>query len=177
MRRIAILIFATLVAVAVQAQRAQDFASRFVRNYEGDTAVHCVTVSPTMMEQLAKKHYGNGDKRIVSAVEKLKSARIVTTYVNGEAYYQAAEDMLKRNATRFRHDKDYRNDNSHGTFYSRKLRSGATVELIMLHSDTQKHSMVIVNLTGDIDDEFINSLTTMIAPHTAKAGGNRTRNF
>lgn len=151
------------------AQRGQDFASRYMQLCEGDTAVHCVTVSPKMMEQLTKQADASHNEHIAEAIEKLKSARIVTASVHGEGYYQVAEDLLKRNSQRFRHDKSFRTEHSYGAFYTRKLKSGNTVELIMLHTDTKTRRMVIVNLTGDIDDEFINSLTKTFGGRTAKS--------
>ena len=51
----------------------------------------------------------------------------------------------------------------------RQTTSGDTVELVMIHTDTKAGSMVIVNLTGDIDRDFIRSLTKSIAGRTARA--------
>lgn len=169
MRRVATIVVALLVTICSYAQRGQDFASRFMQQCEGDTAVQCVTVSPSMMEQLTKQADTSHNEHIAEAIEKLKSVRIVTASVNGEDYYQVAEELLKRNAQRFHHDKSYRTDHSHGAFYSRNLKSGGKVELIMLHADTKMGRMVIVNLTGDIDDEFINSLTKTFGGRTARA--------
>ena len=150
MRRAACLIIAAVMAVAVNAQGVQDFASRFVQECDVDTAVQCITVSPKMMEQLTKK---------AGTDNKASSARIVTTSTRCETYYRKAENLLKKNAQRFRHNRDYRNSHGHGTFYTRKTRSGDTVELVMLHADTDSDTLVIVNLTGDIDEEFIANIT------------------
>lgn len=169
MRRVLCLFAILLAAIGATAQRGQDFASRFMQKFDGDTAVQCVTVSPKMMEQLTKQADTDHNERIAQAIEKLKSARIVTASTNGEGYYQKAEDLLKRNPRRFRHYKSYRTDHSHGAFYTRKLKGGDTVELIMLHTSDKTQRMVIVNLTGDIDDEFINSLTKTLKGQTAKA--------
>lgn len=170
MSRVISLIAALLLCMATAtAQRGQDFASRFMKQCDGDTAVHCVTVSPKMMEQLTKKADANHNEHIADAIEKLKSARIVTASVHGEGYYQVAENLLKRNPQRFHHDKSYRTEHAYGTFYTRKLRSGETVELIMLHADTKNRRLVIVNLTGDIDEEFISNLSKMFGVKTAKA--------
>lgn len=159
-----------LATVGVMAQRGQDFALRFMQQCKGDTALHCVTVSPKMMEQLVKKADTGHNEHIAQAIEKLKSARIITTYVHGEGYYQMAESLLQKNAQRFRHDKSYQSEHAYGTFYSRKDRNGKTVEMIMLHTDTKTRQLVIVNLTGDIDQEFINSLSKSFGGgKTAKA--------
>lgn len=158
-----------LTTIGATAQRAQDFASRFMQQCDGDTAVQCITVSPKMMEQLTKQADASRNEHIAQAMEKLKSARIVTASTHGDDYYQIAEDLLKRNPQRFHHDKSYRTEHAYGAFYTRKLKGGDTVELIMLHTDAKTQRMVIVNLTGDIDDEFIDSLTKMFDKRTAKA--------
>ena len=156
-------------ATVALAQGGHDFASKFMEKCEDDTAVHCVTVSPKMMEQLTKQADASRNERMAQAIEKLKSARIVTSSVHGEGYYHMAEDLLKKNAQRFHHDKSYKTDHAYGAFYTRKNKEGGTVELIMLHADTKTRRLVIVNLTGDIDSEFINSLTKTLGGRTAKA--------
>lgn len=170
MKRAICIIAILLTAIGgASAQRGQDFASRFMQQCDGDTAVQCITVSPKMMEQLTKQADTSHNENMAQAIEKLKSARIVTASTQGEDYYQIAENLLKRNPQRFHHYKSYRTERAHGAFYTRKLKSGSTVELIMLHSSTESRRMVIVNLTGDIDDEFINSLTKTLKGQTAKA--------
>lgn len=172
MKRLFSLAIALTLAMGAIAQRGQDFASRFMQQCEGDTAIHCVTVSPKMMEQLTKQADKSRQEDMAEAIEKLKSARIVTA-AHGESYYQLAEDLLKRNQQRFSHYRDYRSSRSHGSFYLRKLRNGSTVELIMLHADSKTGAMVIVNVTGDIDEEFINSLLNAFGSNTAKASSAR----
>lgn len=168
MRRIVCLLVAMMAGAALMAQNAQDFASKFMTQCEEDTAVHCVTVGPKMMEQLTRQPDTARDDNMAQAIQKLKSARIVTASTRGEEYFQMAEELLKKNPQRFSHNKSYRNNSGHGTFYTRKTRNGDTVELIMLHA-TPQGTLVIVNLTGDIDDEFINSLTKTFGGRTAKA--------
>lgn len=167
-RTLGILAMLFAAVTIVKAQGKQDFASKFMERCEDDTAVHCITVSPKMMEQLTKQADASRNERMVQAIEKLKSARIVTSSVHGEGYYHVAEDLLKRNAKRFSHDKSYRMEHAYGSFYSRKAKDGGTVELILLHADTKSRRLVIVNLTGDIDDEFMESLTKMVGERTPK---------
>ncbi|MDE5947666.1 MAG: DUF4252 domain-containing protein [Prevotella sp.] len=159
MRRAVFLAIAAIMAVTVSAQGVQDFASRFVRECDVDTAIQCITVSPKMMEQLTRKAGTDNNESMAQAIQKLRSARIVTTSTHCETYYRQAENLLKKNAQRFKHNKDYRNGHGHGTFYTRKTRNGDTVELVMLHADTDSDILVIVNLTGDIDEEFISTIT------------------
>ena len=50
---------------------------------------------------------------------------------------------------------EYRNDKQHGAFFTRKNRKGKTVEFIMLHEEFEHDQFTIINLTGDIDEEFL----------------------
>jgi hypothetical protein len=155
-----------IASVAGYAQRSQDFASRFVKIHQADTTIQCVTVSPKMMEQIAKSQDESRNAAIRQAIGKLKSARIVTA---SNCYYDSAEELLKQNATRFQFDTDYQHGEKHGVFYKRKNRKGNTVELIMLHADDKQERLTIVNLTGDLDEDFISSLAQGItgqSPHT-----------
>ncbi len=154
--------------MTVMAQGGQDFASKFMERCDGDTAVQCITVSPKMMEQLTKQADASRNERMAQAIEKLKSARIVTSSVHGEGYYHMAEDLLKHNSNRFSYDKSYRMNHAYGSFYSRKTKDGDTVELIMLHVDTKARRLVIVNLTGDIDSGFMDGLTKTFGSRSDK---------
>lgn len=169
MRRLLCLVTTIIMSLAATAQVSQDFASKFMTRCDEDTAVHCITISPKMMEQLTKQPDSNRNEHLYQAIQKLKSARIITTSVHGEGYYRLAEDLLKKNAQRFQHVQDYHSAHAYGTFYTRKTASGDTVELIMLHADTKSRSLVIVNLTGNIDEEFINSLMKNFGGRTARA--------
>lgn len=162
-------------AAMAAAQTSLDFASKFMQLCTEDTAVHCVTISPAMMEQLTKEPGAAKGEGMAEAIEKLKSARIVTASVRGSDYFKKAESLLKDNPQRFSHTQDYRNANAYGTFYVRRTTSGETVELVMLHTDTKAGSLVIVNLTGDIDADFVRSLMKNFAGRTAKA--RKKRNF
>ena len=161
-----LLITITMHVTMCFAQAGQDFASKFMQQCNEDTAVQCITVSPKMMEKLTKQAGANHNETIAQAIQKLKSARIVTASTNGNEYFHMAEELLKKNRQRFSRDKDYRNGNHHGTFYTRKTKNGDTVELIMLHTDTVKGNTVIVNLTGDIDNDFISHLTKTFSERT-----------
>lgn len=146
--------------MAAAAQRGLDFASKFMQQCKDDSMVQCVTVSPTMMEQLTRQGEESRGDNIQQAIQKLKSARIITISDKSEDYYEKAESLLKKNSRRFKHSKSYQHEESRGAFYIRQLRNGNTVELVMLKNDTIKKKTMIVNLTGDIDEEFINSLQT-----------------
>jgi molybdenum cofactor biosynthesis enzyme MoaA len=151
-RRIILLLVAVLMQVATFAQHSPDFAEKFMKQHEGDSTLKCITVSPKMMEQLVKSHDDNRPDHIVQAIAKLKSARIITGNAD---HYVKAEELLKRNSQRFIPAKEYRTDNQHGAFYTRKDKKGNTVEFIMLCEEPQHDRCTIINLTGDIDEEFL----------------------
>lgn len=159
MKRLVSIIAVAMMCLLATAQRTVDFASKFIDTCKGDTTVHCITVGPKMMEQLTKHHDENRNEYIAQAIQKLKTARIVMTSTFGSEYFEKAEKLLKKYPKRFCHDKDYRNDHAHGAFYTRQVKEGKVVELIMLHNDTTKNILVIVNLTGDIDEEFTELLS------------------
>ena len=141
-----------LVQIASFAQHSPDFAEKFMTLCKNDSDVKCITVSPKMIEQLMKQQAMDRPESLTQAIAKLKSMRLVSAPAD---YYQKAEDLLTKNSRRFKAERDYRSGNQHGAFYSRKNRQGETVELIMLHEDCQKNRFTIVNVTGDIDEEFL----------------------
>ena len=155
MRRALCLLITMIVGAAAMAQRAQDFASRFMKEHSNDTTIQCVTVSPKMMEQLANSFDESRNATLRLAIGKLKSARIVTA---AENYFDDAEELLRQNAARFTFEKGYTRGQQHGAFYERKNRKGNTVELIMLHADNRLGRLTIINLTGNLDKDFISSL-------------------
>lgn len=159
MKKTILIVLAMVASLAANAQRIADFASKYMDANKGDSLLKCVTVGPRMMEQLTKMHDTQSNEAITQAIKKLKTARIVTVTESVDSYYEKAEKLLKQFPRRFSHDKDFRNAHSYGTFYTRRQKDGAVVELIMLHADTLKPAMVIVNLTGDIDNDFIELLS------------------
>lgn len=160
MRRALCLLMISMTVVVVMAQRGQDFASRFMQQCSGDT-VECITISPKMMEQLVTMGGENRNDTLLHAIAKLRSARILQANMNGEQYYGRAEALLKKNDRRFKHVKVFRTERLEGSFYSRQQRNGKKVELVMLGKTPEKDSFLLVNLTGDIDEEFIEMLMQM----------------
>ena len=151
-RCLTLFLLAMLVQVATFAQHSPDFAEKFMQLCKNDTTVKCITVSPKMMEQLVKQQTADRPENYVQAIAKLKSMRIVTASAD---YYQKAEDLLSKNKRRFTAERDYRTDSQHGAFFTRKNKEGETVELIMLYEHCTDNQLTIINLTGDIDEEFL----------------------
>ncbi len=151
-KRVLLLLTAALLQVASYAQHSPDFAEKFMTLHQSDTTLQCVTVSPKMMEQLVKLHDEDKPETIVQAISKLRSARIV----RGNAdHYHLAEDLLLKNSHRFKAEQTFRSEEQHGAFYTRQDKDGNTVELIMIRVEPQYDRFVIINLTGDIDKEFL----------------------
>ena len=73
MKRIAFLVIMCISCVSAMAQRNVDFASKFMQECKGDTAIHCVTVGPKMMEQRTKHQDANRNENIAQAIQKLKT--------------------------------------------------------------------------------------------------------
>lgn len=168
-RRIVCLLMVLSLSLVGFSQKALDFASKFMQRCDGDTALHCVTVSPKMIESLVHQHESTHGEQYAQAIQKLKSVRIVSAKSNGEKYYERAENLLKKNSKRFSYERAYKAEHGYGSFYTRKNKRGERVELIMLHADTKANSIIIVNLTGDIDEEFLNSLSKDLGGKTTKA--------
>jgi len=153
MKRVLCLLTLIAVMLTASAQSTQDFASKFMSIHAKDSTISCVTVSPKMMESLLVQQEEEGnDDGIMQAIAKLKSMRIVTADGN---YYEQAEELLKKNARRFEQRHDYEGEGVRGAIYTRKNRKGENVELILLNEDNRKGKLTIVNLTGDIDEEFL----------------------
>ncbi len=152
LQQLIILFVGLLLNITVWAQHSPDFAEKFMTLCQGDTNVTCVTVSPKMMEQLVKHQDESHPNDMAQAFAKLKSARIVNGHT---AHYQKAEQLLQKNKKRFKTDHEFRTEEQYGAFYTRKDRDGNTVEFIMLCAEPQQDRFTIINLTGDIDEEFL----------------------
>lgn len=137
--------------------KAQDFASRFMMDFSKDTSIHCQTISPKMMGKLVTMHQKEeSDATARQLIGKLKSARIIQGGDNPK-YFLHAEKLLKRNRQRFI---PLNQSTAHGNnqiFVRRK--DDMIIELIMLNKNAEMGTFTIINLTGDMDDEFIRILS------------------
>ena len=96
-----VLCLLTLIVLTCVSSEAQDFASRFMQECKSDTAVHCITISPKMMEKMMKSNNGAQNDGMTDILSKLKSTRIVETSHNAEIYLRKAEELMKRNSYRY----------------------------------------------------------------------------
>lgn len=160
MKRVACLIALVIsVCVTVVAQRNSDFASRYMETIENDSRVQCETISPKMMEQLTSMPDSTRSEVMQQALQKLKSARIITALDSVEQYYSKAITLLKKYPQRFKLYEEYEKDDAYGAFYSRRSKADRIVELIMLRADIKTRTLIIINLTGDLDEIVISMLS------------------
>lgn len=154
MKKIFTLLLTICLATVASAQKALDFAQKFMTTCDGDTMVKCITVSPKMMEQIVDAHQ-EGDEHseaLKQAISKLKSMRLVTAPAE---YYERAEQLLKKHSRRFKPEQEFQTDSVRGIFYTRQDRKQQIAELIMLREETIKAKLIIICLTGHIDKEFL----------------------
>lgn len=145
--------------MTVIAQRNSDFASRFMDTVAQDSGVQCETISPKMMEQLTSMPDSTRSDVMQQALQKLKSARIITAPDSVEQYYSKAMMLLKRYPKRFKLYEEYKQEDAYGAFYTRRSKADKIVELIMLRADIKTRTLIIVNLTGDLDEIVISMLS------------------
>lgn len=172
MRRLALLVGMAGLSLAVAAQKNIDFAEKLMQTLEGDTIVRCITVSPKMMEQIAglgassEEADDNKREQLQQAMQKLNSARIVTADTVAAEYYDKALALLGKYSKRFAHWSDYADGPVSGVFYGRKAKKGeGAVEMVMLQLDSSRGTFTAIDLTGDIDEEFIETLTKAFGPN------------
>lgn len=163
MRHVLTILLVWLANMAAYAQIEDDFASRFMQSFENDTTVVCVTVSPKMMEQLTDHPKVKDNEEVKEALKKLKGLRIIKADSEGQAYYGMATELLEGNKGRFEHVTGYVDSNVRVDFYARADSNGETEELIMLHASLPDDKLQIVDLTGDLDEEFIDVVTKYFA--------------
>lgn len=154
-----------LLALTVVRTWGQDFASRFMTDFETDTLVQCYTVSPKMMEKLIriheeKEHTDKSEQHIRYLLSKLKSARFIIGTRRGERYYKHAEQLMAKNKNRFSLLAEGATESAdqHTLLYVRK-RDEVIVELVMLSLNEAEHAFNAVNFTGEMDDAFIRLLS------------------
>lgn len=140
-------------AIGVQ---GQDFASRFMHEVQKDTTIRCETISPKMLETLMKNEEEEKE-RTKSLISKLKSVRIINAPKRSVSYFQKAETLLENNKNRFQEISEDRNDETKKIFLRKK--DDVILELVLLNLDSLQNKLTIVNLTGEMDNDFIQELS------------------
>lgn len=160
MKRV-LLIVCTTVFTAATAM-AQDFVSKYMQECKHDTVLHCISVSPKMMEEVLKTDAENEEQEEMRRImANLRSMQIVSAKTNGEFYFAKAEEMVEKNVNRFEPFLSY-NDSIENCRIMVRKKEGIIIELVMLsHIDDYFR---VINFTGNMNDEFIDSLAKTMMP-------------
>ena len=111
------------------------------------------------MDEILGQNGLNKETEITTEISKIKSMRVLSVaYPNSKSYFKKTEALLANNSERFTKNKAYNSPKSEGGFWIRN-DGNVIIELVML--DFNKHSNLfrIVNLTGNMDEKFILSLS------------------
>ena len=146
-----------LLSVAVS---AQDFASRFLSEYESDSNLVCITISPKMMREIMKSDV-EGDDEVLEIISNLKSMQMLTSEVKGQKYYDAALKVVEKNPGRFEPFLSFKDKSANCQIMVRK-KNDAIIELVMLMHD--KNHFAVINFTGNMSPEFISQLAASMKP-------------
>ena len=139
----------------VDSKSSGDFSSRFMKEKKRSEDVTFVTISPRMLREMVSRA---SDKHKAEILSHIKSIRIVEVARGAEKYHTEALDLLQKNKNRYQ---------LYGAAESRKgqqvwmrKKKGSIVELITLLLDKEGR-FKLVNVTGEMDDEFIQLMTEM----------------
>ena len=139
----------------IEAKPSGDFSSRFMKEKKGNKDVKFVTISPRMLREMMSRA---SDKHKAEILSHIKSIRIVEVGRGAEKYHTEALDLLQKNKNRYQ---------QYGASESRKgqqvwmrKKKDSIVELITLLLDKEGR-FKLVNVTGEMDDEFIQLMTEM----------------
>ena len=142
--------------------QAQDFVTKFLECFPDDGNLHCQTIGPKMMEKLVEmpgSHAEDGQTEMPVGylLSKLKSARIVTADTGSRKYYDRARLLLEQNRNRF---KPLAEDSveRRNAIYVRRHKD-VILELVLLSRTVGDSALTIVNLTGEMDDRFLERLS------------------
>ena len=146
-----------LLSVAVS---AQDFASRFLSEYDSDSNLVCITISPKMMREIMKSDVERDDE-VLEIISNLKSMQMLTSEVKGQKYYDAALKVVEKNPGRFEPFLSFKDKSANCQIMVRK-KNDAIIELVMLMHD--KNHFAVINFTGNMSPEFISQLAASMKP-------------
>ena len=144
-----------LLALIATGTQAQDFASRYMAEHEGDSLLHCISVSPKMMEEILDHGIGENDTTgMADIISRLKSMQIV----------KHAEEMARKNSARFKELASYDEGKDHCRIFVREHKT-EIVELVLLRQVGKQFT--VINFTGDMNHAFIRQLTHTMVPAAA----------
>lgn len=148
-----------MAVVPAAAQREQDFALRFMKQYAAhNDQVSCTTISPAMMEKMMKVATSENQAHVKNVLSHLKSIRVVSSKPGSETreLSRKALQLMTTNTRRYR-PLTGETTTSDGGLWVRS-KGNTIVELVMI--DTTK-GLQIVNLTGNMDRAFLQEIMKM----------------
>lgn len=155
MKRVLLFCFITCLSFTIS---AQDFASRFLEKHASDTNLTCISISPKMMEEVLKID-ADGDNKMMDMISKLKSMQMLKAGINSQKYYKEALSLLNKNSGRFESFLSFDDKSENCQILVRK-KKGRILELVMLICEA--NSFVVINFTGNMNDDFITKLANSI---------------
>ncbi len=139
----------------------QDFAAKFMEQCtaEEEKDLQCQTISPKMMAKVVEvitSETNEKDEEIPTyLLSRLKSARIVTSSGHGKHLFRKATELMEKNRNRFTPwDTLAKTD----PVFVRK-HGDVICELVMLNLTADKKGFTIINFTGDMDEQFMETLS------------------
>ncbi len=135
------------------AQEEQDFASRYMTLYADSANLECNTISPAMIDRMMLLGE-DGHEGLSEVLASLKSIRIIVPNdtAAADSLYEKAVQLVKRTPQRYQPHVE-----TVGKHIYMRKNDGYIVELILLAEDKAK-GFTIVNLTGNMDADFLDKL-------------------
>lgn len=146
-------LLALLTVTVVQAQREQDFASRFMSLYGEEAALSCNTVSPIMMGRIVPLT-NDSLPALRQVLSQIKSIRVVmpTAETHVPDLLDKAEQLALNNRRRY---KPYAETEGR-SIYLRK-RGKYVVEFVMI-AGKSPNDFAVVSITGNMTESFFSEL-------------------
>lgn len=141
---------------------AQDFVSKYMSENKHDTLLHCVSVSPKMMEEAWKSDAEKeGQEEMRRIMADLKSLRMISASANGRAYFDKAEQLAEKNRNRFEPFLAFDDTDESCRIIVRRKKK-IIIELVMF--SCKEESFRVINFTGNMNDTFIDNLAKRMMP-------------
>lgn len=152
-KTIVLTLFLWLTAMVAQAQREQDFASRFMGIYGEEAALSCHTVSPSMMGRIVPLT-SDSLPALRQVLSQIKSIRVVMPTAETEMpdLKDKACQLALDNRRRY---KPYV-ETEERSIYLRK-RGKYVVEFVMIAGNTTS-GFAVVSITGNMTEDFFSEL-------------------
>lgn len=146
-----------LLGMTAYAATGQDFATKFMSQTNCPDELYCQTVSPKMMEKLINLPEASDKEKTNTLLEKLKSARIITATSHAKSFFNRARALIEHNPNRFLPLGEYPKGCTDMVFV--RKHDQIIVELVMLCYNESDSLFTAINLTGNMDGQFIDQLS------------------